>query len=57
MEWVIGWWQISIQRVWLTNEQLTQMYNQAVPNWHRLVECFGVSWAYTKLFKSLQLPY
>ncbi|PMB09479.1 SAM-dependent methyltransferase [Fischerella thermalis CCMEE 5273] len=54
MEWTIGWWQISIQRVWPTNEQLTRMYNQAAPDWHHLVQHFGVSRAYAKLFQSLQ---
>lgn len=54
MQWTIGWWQISIQRVWPTNKQLTQMYNQAAPNWHRLIQRFGVSRAYTQLFQSLQ---
>ncbi len=54
MEWIIGWWQISIQRVWPTNEQLTQMYNMAAPSWHRLIQCLGVNRAYAQLFQSLQ---
>lgn len=54
MEWTIGWWRISVQRVWPTSKQLTQMYNQAAPNWHRLIQRLGVSRAYIKLFQSLQ---
>ncbi len=54
MEWVIGYWQISIRRVWPTNEQLTRMYNTAAPGWHHLVRCFGVSRAYARLSQSLQ---
>ncbi|BAZ18544.1 ubiquinone/menaquinone biosynthesis methyltransferase (plasmid) [Calothrix sp. NIES-4071] len=30
------------------------MYNQAAPNWHRLIQRLGVSCAYIKLFQSLQ---
>lgn len=54
MQWVIGYWQISIQRVFPTKEQLTQSYNTVAPSWHRLVQRFGYDHAYAKLFQSLQ---
>ena len=54
MEWSIGYWQISIQRVYPTNEQLSRMYNAAAPGWNRLVHHLGIRHAYTKLFRSLQ---
>ncbi|MUL37041.1 class I SAM-dependent methyltransferase [Gloeocapsopsis dulcis] len=54
MEWVIGWWQISIQRVCPTNEQLRQMYNKAAPRWHAYLQFLGYHRAYVKLFRSLQ---
>ncbi|MBE9166644.1 class I SAM-dependent methyltransferase [Pleurocapsales cyanobacterium LEGE 06147] len=54
MEWTIGWWQISIQRVWPTKERLTQIYDRAAPRWHRHLHLFGYDRAYTKLFQSLQ---
>jgi SAM-dependent methyltransferase len=54
MEWVIGYWQISIQRVWPTQEQLTRIYNTAAPGWHRHIKLLGYSQAYERLFQSLQ---
>ncbi|PSB48883.1 SAM-dependent methyltransferase [Cyanosarcina cf. burmensis CCALA 770] len=54
MEWVIGYWQISIGRVYPTTEQLTRMYNTAAPCWHRHLQWLGYSRAYAKLFQSLQ---
>ncbi|PIG90531.1 class I SAM-dependent methyltransferase [Gloeocapsopsis sp. IPPAS B-1203] len=54
MQWVIGWWQISIQRVCPTNDQLRQMYNKAAPRWHAYLQLFGYHRAYVKLFRSLQ---
>lgn len=54
MEWSIGYWQVSIQRVYPTSEQLSQIYNAAAPNWNCLVRRLGISYAYTQLFCSLQ---
>lgn len=54
MEWVIGYWQISIQRVLPTKEQLTRMYNTAAPWWHHHLKLLGYSHAYARLFQSLQ---
>ena len=54
MEWTVGWWQISIQRVWPTNSQLSRMYNTAAPCWHRHLHLLGYARTYTKLFQSLQ---
>lgn len=53
MEWTVGYWQISVQRIYPTNEQLSQMYNTAAPRWHRLIDCLGVRHAYAQLFQSL----
>jgi len=34
MEWTFGWWQ-SVQRVYPTTTQLSQLYNQAASWWHQ----------------------
>jgi len=54
MELVIGYWQISIQRVYPTTEQLIRMYNTAAPYWRHHLQWLGYSRAYIKLFQSLQ---
>lgn len=54
MEWAIGYWQISIQRVYPTTEQLIRIYDTAAPCWHRHLQWLGYSRAYTELFQSLQ---
>lgn len=54
MEWVIGYWQISVQRVYPTTEQLSRMYNTAAPYWRHHLQWLGYSRAYTELFQSLQ---
>jgi len=54
MEWVIGYWQISIQRVWPTTGQLVQMYNMTAPCWHHHLQWLGYSRTYARLFQSLQ---
>lgn len=54
MEWTIGWWQISIQRVWPTSHQLSRMYNTAAPCWHRQLQLLGYNHTYNRLFQSLQ---
>jgi ubiquinone/menaquinone biosynthesis C-methylase UbiE len=53
MEWTVGYWQISVQRVYPTNEQLSQMYNAAAPRWQHLIDRLGVNHAYAQLFQSL----
>lgn len=54
MKWSIGYWQISIQRVYPPIEQLRQTYNTAAPKWNRLVNWLGINRAYVQLFRSLQ---
>lgn len=54
MEWTIGWWQISIQRVYPTNAQLSQTYNQAASWWHQHLRLLGYSHAYRELWRSLK---
>jgi demethylmenaquinone methyltransferase/2-methoxy-6-polyprenyl-1,4-benzoquinol methylase len=54
MEWVIGYWQISVHRVWPTNERLTQMYNTAASCWHAHLQLLGYKRVYARLFQSLQ---
>ncbi|NJO94312.1 MAG: hypothetical protein HC820_08160 [Hydrococcus sp. RM1_1_31] len=54
MEWTIGWWQISIQRILPTREQLSQMYNRAAPNWHSRLRWFGYHRAYVAFWRSLR---
>lgn len=53
MEWTVGYWRVSVQRVYPTNEQLSRMYNAAAPRWHRLIDRLGVSRGYARLFQSL----
>jgi ubiquinone/menaquinone biosynthesis C-methylase UbiE len=61
MEWMIGWWQISVQRVYPTAKQLSQTYNQAASWWHQHLRLLGYSHAYRELWRSLKntaiLPY
>ncbi|OWY65539.1 SAM-dependent methyltransferase [cyanobacterium TDX16] len=54
MELTVGWWQISIQRLWPDRERLTQMYNTAAPHWQRQLHLLGYDRAYVKLFQILQ---
>ena len=54
MEWSLGYWQISIQRTYPTQEQLSQMYNAAAPGWNHLIHRLGINHAYTQLMRSLQ---
>jgi demethylmenaquinone methyltransferase/2-methoxy-6-polyprenyl-1,4-benzoquinol methylase len=54
MQWTIGWWQISVQRIWPTEEKLMQLYDAAAPNWQDLIQKLGYDRAYRKLFRSLQ---
>ncbi|QIR36414.1 class I SAM-dependent methyltransferase [Tolypothrix sp. PCC 7910] len=54
MEWTIGWWQISVQRVYPSNAQLSQTYNQAASWWHQHLQILGYSYAYRELWRSLK---
>lgn len=54
MEWTIGWWQISVQRVYPTTQQLSQTYNQAAFWWHQHLRLLGYSDAYKELWRSLE---
>ncbi|HEY9661879.1 MAG TPA: class I SAM-dependent methyltransferase [Allocoleopsis sp.] len=52
MEWTFGWWQISVQRVYPTPQQLSQTYNQAASWWHQHLRLLGYSHAYRALWRS-----
>jgi demethylmenaquinone methyltransferase/2-methoxy-6-polyprenyl-1,4-benzoquinol methylase len=54
MEWTIGWWQVSVQRVYPTTMQLAQTYNHAAPGWHQQLRLLGYRDAYRKLWQSLK---
>jgi SAM-dependent methyltransferase len=54
MEWIIGYWRISIERVFPTIDQLTQIYDGAAPNWHHILQRLGYNRAYAQLFQTLQ---
>jgi demethylmenaquinone methyltransferase/2-methoxy-6-polyprenyl-1,4-benzoquinol methylase len=54
MEWTIGWWQVSIQRVYPTTTQLSQTYNQAASWWHQHLRILGYRHAYQELWRSLK---
>jgi demethylmenaquinone methyltransferase/2-methoxy-6-polyprenyl-1,4-benzoquinol methylase len=54
MEWAIGYWHISIQRVYPTSNQLIQSYNRAASGWHRRIRWLGYTHAYRQLFRMLQ---
>jgi len=54
MEWTIGWWQVSVQRVYPTNAQLSQTYNKAAFWWHQHLHLLGYRHAYRELWRSLQ---
>jgi demethylmenaquinone methyltransferase/2-methoxy-6-polyprenyl-1,4-benzoquinol methylase len=54
MEWTIGWWQISVQRIYPTTQQLSQTYNQAAFWWHQHLRLLGYDHAYKQLWKSLE---
>jgi hypothetical protein len=61
MEWTVGWWQISVQRVYPTTTELSQTYNQAANWWHQHLHLLGYNHAYRELWRSLKntnlLPY
>ena len=54
MEWTIGWWQVSVQRVYPTNAELAHIYNQASVWWHQHLSLLGYRAAYRQLWRSLQ---
>lgn len=54
MEWTIGWWQVSVQRVYPTTTQLSQTYNQAASWWHQHLRLLGYRYAYQKLWQLLK---
>lgn len=54
MEWTIGWWQVSVYRVYPTNAQLSHTYNKAAAWWHQHLRLLGYRHAYRKLWRSLQ---
>ncbi|MGB3760778.1 MAG: class I SAM-dependent methyltransferase [Rivularia sp. (in: cyanobacteria)] len=54
MEWTIGWWRLSLQRVYPTVAQLSQTYDKAALQWHEHLSLLGYCHAYRKLWKSLK---
>jgi ubiquinone/menaquinone biosynthesis C-methylase UbiE len=54
MEWTIGWWQVSVQRVYPTTIQLSQTYNQAASLWHQHLRLLGYRYAYRELWRLLK---
>ena len=54
MEWTIGWWRVSLQRVYPTVAQLSQSYDEAAFEWHEHLRLFGYCHAYRELWKSLK---
>ena len=54
MEWTIGWWQVSVQRVYPTTTQLSQTYNKAAGWWHQLLRLLGYRHTYRELWRSLK---
>lgn len=54
MEWTIGWWQVSVQRVYPTNSELAKTYNQAARWWHQHLQILGYGRAYRQLWRSLR---
>jgi ubiquinone/menaquinone biosynthesis C-methylase UbiE len=54
MEWTIGWWQVSVQRVYPTTTQLSQTYNRAASGWHQQLRFLGYGAAYQKLWQSIE---
>ncbi|MGB6298929.1 MAG: class I SAM-dependent methyltransferase [Rivularia sp. (in: cyanobacteria)] len=54
MEWTIGWWRLSLQRVYPTVAQLSQSYDEAAFEWHEHLHLLGYCHAYRELWKSLK---
>lgn len=53
MEWTIGWWQVSVQRVYPTTTQLSQTYDRVADWWHQHLRLLGYSDAYRQLWRKL----
>ncbi len=51
MEWTIKWWKISVQRVYPTTKQLSQIYNRAASRWQQRLCFLGYSHAYRSLWQ------
>lgn len=54
MEWTVGWWQVSVQRVYPTNLELAEAYNRASAWWHQHLQVLGYGRAYQQLWRSLR---
>ncbi len=54
MKLTVGWWQISVQRVYPTYDQLKSMYDDAARCWHHQILQLGYFQAYRSLFESLR---
>ena len=54
LEWTIGWWRVSLQRVYPTVTQLSQTYDEAALQWHERLRLLGYCHAYRQLWKSLK---
>ncbi|MEM6754892.1 MAG: class I SAM-dependent methyltransferase [Cyanobacteria bacterium P01_C01_bin.38] len=54
MEWTIGWWRFSLQRIYPTVGQLSQTYDEAAFEWHQHLRLLGYCHAYEKLWESLK---
>lgn len=54
MEWTIGWWQVSVQRVYPTTRRLSQTYNRAADRWHQQLRLLGYRDAYRKLWQFIK---
>ncbi|AFY55371.1 methylase involved in ubiquinone/menaquinone biosynthesis [Rivularia sp. PCC 7116] len=54
MEWTIGWWRVSLQRVYPTATQLSQTYDKAALGWHEHLRLLGHCHAYRQMWKSLK---
>ncbi len=54
LEWTIGWWRVSLQRVYPTVAQLSQTYDKAALQWHEHLRLLGYCHAYDRLWKTLK---
>lgn len=54
MGWTLGWWQVSVQRVYPTTTQLSQIYNRAADRWHQQLCLLGYHDAYRKLWQLIK---
>ena len=54
MAWTVGWWQISVQRVYPTSSELANTYNRAAAWWHQQLQVLGYGRAYQQLWQALR---